>query len=159
MAVRRAWIASHTPMRWIVGGVVTLAMGALTRTLVTNALTHSALHDTYFVVDHSKYMISLAMLFIFFAAWYYLFPKLTGYAYSDLLSQIHFWFFALGLIVILVPPQILLVARTAQQLPDVADLLRYWILISRIGSYVCGASTLVFAANMVLSFLRKRPAH
>jgi len=159
MAVRRAWIASHTPMLWVIGGVVTLAMGALTRFLVTNARTDSALHDTYFVVDHSQYMISLAMVFGFFAAWYYLFPKVTGYAYSDLLGRIHFWFLAIGLIVILVPPQILLVARTVEQLSDVADLLRYWILISRIGSCVSAASTLVFVANMVLSFLRKRPAH
>jgi cytochrome c oxidase subunit 1 len=158
MAARRAWIASHTPMLWVIGGVVTLAMGASTRTLVTNALTHSALHDTYFVVDHSKYVIRLAMVFVFFAAWYYLFPKLTGYAYSDLLSRIHFWLFAIGLIVILVPPQILLAVRTVEQLPDVADLLRDWILISRIGSYLCAAGTLVFVANMVLSFLRKRPA-
>jgi hypothetical protein len=98
------------------------------------------------------------LVFGFFAAWYYLFPKLTGYAYSDLPGRIHFWFLAIGgLIVILVPPQILLVARTVEQLSDVADLLRYWILMSRIGSYVSAASTLVFVANMVLSFLRKPP--
>jgi len=151
--------ASHTPMLWIIGCVVTLAMGALTRTLVTNARTDSALHDTYFVVDHSQYLLSLALVFGFFAAWYYLFPKLTGYAYSDLLGRIHFWFLAIGLIVILVPPQILLVTRTVEQLLDVPDLLRYWILMSRIGSYVSAASTLVFVANMVLSLLRKRPAY
>jgi cytochrome c oxidase subunit 1 len=146
-------------MLWVIGCVVALAMGALTRALATNARTDGALHDTYFVVDHSQYMLRLAMVFGFFAACYYLFPKLTGYAYSDLLGKIHFWLLAIGLIVILVPLQILLAARTVEQLPNVTDLLRYWILMSRIGSYVSAASTLVFVANMVLSFLRKRPAH
>jgi cytochrome c oxidase subunit 1 len=145
-------------MLWVIGCVVTLVMGASTRALMTNARTDGAPHDAYFVVDHSRYMFSVAMVFGFFAACYYLFPKLTGYAYSDLLGRIHFWLLAIGLIVILAPPQILLVVRTVEQLPNVADLLRYWILMSRIGSYLSAASTLVFVVNMVLSFLRKRPA-
>jgi cytochrome c oxidase subunit I len=159
VAGRRAWIASHTPMLWVIGGVVTLAMAALTRALVSNARTDGALHDAYFVVDHSRYMLSLAMVFGFFAAWYHLFPKLTGYAYSDLLGRIHFWSLAVGLIAILVPPQILLAAGTAEQLLDVPDQLGYLIVMSRIGGCVCAASTLVFVANMVLALLRKRPVH
>jgi len=155
MTMRREWAASRTPMLWVIGCVVTVAIGALTRTLAANARTDSVLRDTYLVVDHSQYILSLAMVFAFFAACYYVFPKLTGYAYSDLLSGIHFWLLAIGLIVTLVPPQLLLLARTAEQLYD-ADLLRYWILMSRIGSYVSVASTLVFVVNMVLSLLRKR---
>jgi len=155
MTVRREWAASRTPMLCVIGCVVTLAIGAMTRTLAANARTDSALRDTYFVVDHSQYILSLAMVFAFFAACYYVFPKLTGYTYSDLLGGIHFWLLAAGLIVTLVPQQLLLVTRTVEQL-YVTDLLRYWILMTRIGSYVSAASTLVFVVNMVLSFLRKR---
>jgi cytochrome c oxidase subunit 1 len=140
MAVRGGWIASHTSMLWVIGCVVTFAMGAVNHILVTNARTDRALHDTYFVVEHSQYMLSLAMVFAFFAAWYYLFPKLTGYASSDLLGRIHFWLLSICLINILVP-QVLLVARTVEQLADVADLLRYWNLVSRIGGYISAAST------------------
>jgi heme/copper-type cytochrome/quinol oxidase subunit 1 len=75
---------------------------------------------------------------------------------SDLLGSIHFWLLAIGLTVILVPLQILLTALSVEQLSNVVDLLRYW---PRIGGYVSAASTLVFAANVVLSLLRKRPAH
>src|SRR4051794_36852737 len=110
-------------------------------------------HDTYFVVAHLHYVLSLAMVFGFFAAWYYLFPKLTGYAYSDLLGGIHFWSLSIGVIIILAP-QILLFASTVAQPADVAGQLRYWNVMSRIGSYISAASTLVFFANMVLSFLR-----
>jgi len=158
MTVRREWAASRTPKLWVIGCVVTLAIGALTRTLAANARTDSVLRDTYFVVDHSQYILSLAMVFAFFAACYYVFPKLTGYAYSDLLGGIHFGLLAIGLIVTLVPPWLLLLARTAEQLYD-ADLLRYWILMSRIGRYVSVASTLVFVVNMALSLLRKRSAN
>lgn len=157
MAARGGWIASRTPMLWVIGCVVTLAMAGLTRILVTNIRTDRVLHDTYFVVAHLHYVFSLAVVFGFFAACYYLFPKLTGYAYSDLLGRIHFWLLSIGVIIMLAP-QILLLARALEQPADVADLLRYLNLMSRIGSYICAVSTLVFFANMVLSSLRRRPA-
>jgi cytochrome c oxidase subunit 1 len=157
VTVRGGWIVSRTPLLWVIGCVVTLVLGGLNRVLVTNVRTDRALHDTYFVVDHLHYVLSLAMVFGFFAAWYYLFPKLTGYLYSDLLARIHFSLLSIGVIIILAP-QILLLARTVERLADVADLLSYWNLMSRIGSYISAASTLVFFANMVLSFLRRRPA-
>jgi cytochrome c oxidase subunit 1 len=143
-------------MPWVIGCVVTLAMTGLTRILVTNVRTDRGLHDTYFVVEHSHYVFGLAMVFGFFATWYYLFPKLTGYAYSDLLAGIHFWLLCIGVVIILAP-QFLLLTRTVEQLAD-ADLFRYWSLMSRIGSLISTASTLVFFANMVLSFVRRRPA-
>jgi cytochrome c oxidase subunit I len=146
------------PILWVIGCVVTLAIAGLAHILATNIRTDHALHDTYFVVEHSHYVLSLAMVFGFFAAWYYLFPKLTGYAYSYLLGRIHFWLLSIGVIITLAP-QILLLARTVEQLADIADLLRYWNLMSRIGSYISTASTLVFFANMLLSFLRRRPAN
>jgi cytochrome c oxidase subunit 1 len=140
-------------MLWVIGCVVTLAMGGLTRILVTNVRLDRHLHDTYFVVVHLRYMFALPILFGFFAACYYWFPKLTGYAYSDLLGRIHFWWLSIGVIITGVP-QILLLTRMA----DVADLLRYGNQASRIGSYISAASSLVFLANMVLSLLRRRPA-
>ncbi len=158
--------ASHTPMLWVVGGAVTFAIGglanavatrSLARILATNTGADGTLHDTYYVVGHLHYALSLAVVFVFFAAWYYLFPKLTGYAYSELLGRIHFWLSFIGVIITLVPPS-LLVAPTLQRPTDVADLLRDWNLVVRIGSYIAATGILVFISNMVLSFLRRRPA-
>ena len=160
-------IAAHTPMLWLIGGVVAVAMGCLThilaighltRILTTSAPAGGALHDTYYVVDHLHYTLSLAVVFAFFAACYYLFPKLTGYAYSDLLGRMHFGLLSVGVILMLVP-QIFLLPLMVRQPPDVVDLARHWNLMARVGSYISAASTVVFFANMVLSFLRRRPAH
>jgi cytochrome c oxidase subunit 1 len=155
--------ASHLPMLWAIGGAVALAIGGLANTVVTRSLarilaTNARMDgNSYFVVGHLHYALSLAMVFVFFAAWYYLFPKLTGYAYSGLLGKIHFWLLSIGVIVTLVPLN-LLVASAVQQPTDVAEQFRYWALMARIGSYISAASTLVFIANMVLSLLRRRPA-
>jgi cytochrome c oxidase subunit 1 len=140
-------------MLWVIGCVVTLATGGLIRILATNVRPDCYLHDTYFVVLHSQSMLALPILFGFFAACYHWFPKLTGYAYSDLLGRTHFWLLVVG-VTIMVVPQILLLACMA----DVADLLGYGNRAARIGSYIAAASTLVFLANLVLSLLRRRPA-
>ena len=87
-----------------------------------------------------------------------MFPKITGYAYSNLLGRIHFWLLFIGVNVILVP-QILFFARMVERLADAPGAFRYWNLGSWIGKYIAAVSTLVFILNMVLSLLRRRPAH
>ena len=153
MAARNGRIASRTSMLWVIGCVATLATAGLIRILATNLRPDRQLHDTYFVVVHSQAMLGWPILFGFFAAWYYWFPKLTGYAYSDLLGRTHFWLLAIG-VTIMVVPQIFLFARMA----DAADVLRYGNWAAQIGSYISAASILVFFVNVVLSLVRRRPA-
>jgi cytochrome c oxidase subunit I len=81
------------------------------------------------------------VLFGFFAAWYYLFPKITSYAYSNLLGRIHFWLLFIGVNIVFVP-QIFLFARMVERLPDAPDGFRYWNQVSWIGSSISAASTL-----------------
>ena len=103
------------------------------------------------------YVLHLTVVFGFFAGWYYLFPKITGYAYSNLLGRIHFRLLFIGVNTMLMP-QVLLVSRVAERVADAPDAYRHWNLVSWIGSYISAASFLVFIPNMVLSFLRRRPA-
>jgi cytochrome c oxidase subunit I len=155
--MRGGWVAFQTPMLFTIGCVVTLAMGGLISFLMANPAADRTLHDTYYVVWHLHYLFSLAVVFGFFATWYYLFPKITSYAYSNLLGSIHFWLLFIGVNIVLVP-QIFLFARMWERLADAPDGFRYWNLVSWIGSYISAASTLVFILNMVLSLLRRRPA-
>ena len=155
--MRGGWFAFDTPMLFTIGCVVTLAMGGLTSFLMANPPADRPRHDTYYVVWHFRYLLSLAVLFGFFAAWYYLFPKITSYANSNLLGRIHFWLLFIGVNIVLVP-QIFLFARMVERLADAQDGFRYWNLVSWMGSSISAASTLVFILNMVLSLLRKRPA-
>jgi cytochrome c oxidase subunit I len=164
VAARGGSIASHTPKLWLIGCVVIFAIGGLANVVATRILARilatnaGADGNTYFVVGHLHYGFSLAAVFVFFAAWYHLFPRLIGYAYSELLGRIHFWLLCTGVIITLIPLNLLVAPVVQQQPTDVADQLRDWALMARIGSYISVASTLVFIANMVLSFLRRRPA-
>jgi cytochrome c oxidase subunit I len=143
------------PMLWAIGSLVQLAIGVLT---VANATANrSPLRDTYFVAAHLQYVLQLAVVFGYFAGLYYLFPKLTGYAYYDLLGRVHFWLQFIGVNTMLVP-QVLLVTSVPWQVAGAPDAFHYWNLVSWFGSYICAAASLVFFLNMVLSLLRRRPA-
>ena len=150
-------VAFHTPMLWAIGCIVVLAIGGLTGIVMSNAGADRVLHDTYFVAPHLHYVLSLSAVFGFFAGWYYLFPKITGYAYSDLLGRIHFWSYFIGVNAMLAPP-VLVVVALARRVADAPDAFRHWNLVSSTGAYVCAAGSLVFIGNMVLSLLRRRPA-
>ena len=78
MAMRGGWVVFHTPILCTIGCVVTLTMTGLISILMAKPPVNRTLHDTYYIVSHLHYLLSLAVVFGFFAAWYYLFPKITG---------------------------------------------------------------------------------
>jgi cytochrome c oxidase subunit I len=105
------------------------------------------LDDTYFVVAHFHFVLHLPE--------YYLFPRITSYAYCDTLGRVHFWLLFMGVITALVP-QVLLASGLAGRAVNAADWFRHSNLASWIGSYISAAGILVFFVNMALSFLRRR---
>jgi cytochrome c oxidase subunit 1 len=149
----------RSPRLWTIGGVLILALivGIVIAYARADLVFHDlAVHDTYFVVAHFHYVLYLPLVFGFFAGWYYLFPKITGYAYSDTLGRVHFWLLFIGITTTLVP-QLVLGAGLAGRVINAADWFRGSNLVSWIGSSVSAAGMLVFFVNMVLSFLRRRP--
>jgi cytochrome c oxidase subunit 1 len=87
-------------------------------------------------------------------------PKVTGYAYSDLLGRIHFWLSFIGINAMYVPLTLVVtgMARGTGNAPDAVAAFYYWHLASSIGAYVFAAGFLVFFVNMALSFRRRRRA-
>ena len=147
------------PTLWAIGCLVQLAIGVLTDIMIANATPNRPpLQDTYFVVAHLHYVLKLAVVFGYFAGLYYLFPKLTGYAYYNLLGRVHFWLLFIGVNTMLVS-QVLLVTSESGQVAGTPDAFHYWNLVSEFGSYICAVASLVFFVNMVLSLLRRRPAN
>jgi len=147
------WLRKTT--LWAIGAIFVLCFGVLGGFVLANAGADRVLHDTYYVVAHSHYILSLAAVFGFFAVWYYGFPRITGYAYSELLGQIHFWLWFIGVNAMLIP-QVIVLTSMARRLADDPDAFRVWNLVSSIGAYACAAGTLVFLANMVLACVRRR---
>ena len=85
-----SWIATmwggslsfRVPMLWALGFIFLFTVGGVTGVMLSNAGVDRYLHDTYYVVAHFHYTMSIGALFTIFAGWYYWFPKMTGYMYS-----------------------------------------------------------------------------
>jgi cytochrome c oxidase subunit I len=161
-----SWIATmwggsvefRTPILWAIGFIFVFTIGGLTGVVVANPGVDRMLQDTYYVVAHFHYVLSLAAVFGIFAGWYYWFPKMTGYLYSDALGKVHFWFSFVGANVIFFPQHFLGLAGMPRRVADYPDAFGDWNFISSIGAYIFAAGMAVFFLNMVLAFARKRQA-
>ncbi len=89
-------ISFRTPMIWAIGFIFLFTVGGVTGVQLANAGLDRAVHDTYYVVAHFHYVLSLGAVFAIFAAWYYWFPKMTGYMYSEMLGNLHFFVMFVG---------------------------------------------------------------
>jgi cytochrome c oxidase subunit 1 len=113
------------------------------------------LHDTYYVVAHFHYVLSLGAVFAIFAGWYYWFPKITGYMYEEWLGKAHFWVMFVGVNMVFFPQHFLGLAGMPRRIVDYPDAFQGWNLVSSLGSYLSGLGVLIFLVAMVRAFLRK----
>jgi len=161
-----SWIATmwggsiefKTPMLWSIGLIFLFTIGGVTGVVLANAGVDRAFHDTYYVVAHFHYTMSLGATFGIFAGWYYWFPKMTGYMYSETLGKLHFWLAFIGSNLIFFPQHFLGLAGMPRRIVDYPDAFAGWNMISSIGSYVFAGGLLVFIITMVLAFRRKEHA-
>jgi cytochrome c oxidase subunit I len=161
-----SWIATmwggsvdfKTPMLWAIGFIFVFTIGGLTGVVLANPGADRVFQDTYYVVAHFHYVLSLAAVFGIFAGWYYWFPKITGYMYSDFLGKVHFWMSIVGANVTFFPHHFLGLAGMPRRVADYPDAFAGWNLVSSIGAYIFAAGMLVFFANMALAFSRKQRA-
>jgi cytochrome c oxidase subunit I len=117
------------------------------------------LTDTYYIVAHFHYVMSLGAIFAIFAGWYYWFPKMTGYMYSEALGKLHFWLTFIGANVLFFPQHFLGLAGMPRRIADYPDGFAYWNGWSSLGAYITAAGTLVFVLGALEAyFIRRQPA-
>jgi cytochrome c oxidase subunit 1 len=130
----------------------------VTGVVLANAGVDRSLQDTYYVVAHFHYVLSLGAIFAIFAGWYYWFPKMFGYMYSEFLGKLHFWVTFIGVNIIFFPMHFLGLAGMPRRYADYPDAYHLWNYVASMGSYISGVGVLIFLVGMVYAFIRKEKA-
>jgi cytochrome c oxidase subunit 1 len=146
------------PMLFALAFIFLFTVGGVTGVVLSNAGMDLALHDTYYVVGHFHYVMSLGALFGIFAAFYYWAPKMWGKIYNDTLAKLHFWLTFIGVNLTFFPMHFSGLAGMPRRIPDYPDAFAGWNMISSIGSYVSGVATLVFLWMLFDMLLRGKKA-
>jgi cytochrome c oxidase subunit 1 len=161
-----SWIATmwggslefRTPMLWALGLIFLFTLGGVTGVVLANAGVDRALHDTYYVVAHFHYVLSMGAVFAIFAGWYYWFPKMFGYNYSETIGKLHFWLTFIGVNIIFFPQHFLGLAGMPRRYVDYPDAYAGWNLVSSIGAYISTAGLVVFFIGVFMALSRKERA-
>ncbi|MFC5385255.1 cytochrome c oxidase subunit I [Aquamicrobium segne] len=161
-----SWIATmwggsitfKSPMLWAIGFIFLFTVGGVTGVQLANAGLDRMYHDTYYVVAHFHYVLSLGAVFAIFAAWYYWFPKMTGYMYSSKIADLHFWVTFISVNVVFFPQHFLGLAGMPRRYIDYPDAYAGWNMVSSYGSYFAGIGVLIFLYGVFEAFQKKRVA-
>src|SRR5213595_2665546 len=161
-----SWIATmwggsiefKVPMLWAIGFIFLFTIGGVTGVVLANAGVDRVLQDTYYVVAHFHYVLSLGAVFAIFAGWYYWIGKMSGHMYSEFIGKLHFWLTFIGVNMVFFPQHFLGLAGMPRRIADYPDAFHPWNLVSSIGSYISLCGLLVFLFGLVQAFVRKQQA-
>jgi cytochrome c oxidase subunit 1 len=161
-----SWIATmwggslqfKSPMVWSLGFIFLFTVGGVTGVVLANGGIDDNLHDTYYVVAHFHYVLSMGAVFSMFAGFYYWFPKMSGRMHSELLSHLHFWTFFIGVNVIFFPQHFLGMQGMPRRYPDYAEAYTFWHQISTYGYYIMAGSMLFFFVNILYALVAGKKA-
>ena len=161
-----SWIATmwggsiefKSPMVWALGFIFLFTVGGVTGVYLANGGIDDVVQDTYFVVAHFHYVLSLGAVTSLFAGFYYWFPKMSGRMHSEFLAHAHFWVFFIGVNLIFFPQHFLGLQGMPRRYPDYAPAYEHWNTLSSEGYLVMAASMLIFFANIAYAFIGGKKA-
>jgi len=159
-----SWIATiwkgsfeiNAQMLCVFGFLFLFTLGGLTGIILSNSGINAILHDTYYVVAHFHYVLSMGAVFSIFGGWYYWSEKIFGLKYPETIAQIHFWLFFIGVNLTFFPLHFVGLAGMPRRIPDYTDAFSSWNAISSYGSIVSVLATLIFIYGIYSALVSKK---
>ncbi len=147
-----SWIATmwggslemRVPMLWAVGFIFVFTIGGVTGIVLANAGIDQIVHNTYYVIAHFHYVLSLGSVFGIFAGFYFWIGKMSGRQYPEFWGKVHFWLTFIGVNLTFFPQHFLGLAGMPRRYPDYPEVFAGWNLVSSIGAYIAAAGLVVF---------------
>ena len=154
-----SWIATmwggsvelKTPMLWAFGFLFLFTLGGVTGSVLSQAAVDRFYHDTYYVVAHFHYVMSLGAVFCIFAGIYFYFPKMTGRMYPEWAGKLHFWTMFIGANLTFFPQHFLGRQGMPRRYIDYPEAFAYWNAWSSWGAFLSFASFLFFFGVIIYS--------
>jgi len=161
-----SWIATmwggsidfKTPMLWAIGFIFLFTVGGVTGVVLANAGIDYSVHDTYYVVAHFHYVLSLGAVFAIFAGFYYWFEKMWGVKYREALGAAHFWITFVGVNLIFFPQHFLGLQGMPRRYVDYPEAYAYWNKVSSLGYVVTLVGVGVFLLVLLDAMVFRRKA-
>jgi cytochrome c oxidase subunit I len=151
-------ISFRVPMFWAIGFIFVFTVGGVTGVVLANASADRDLHETYYVVAHFHYVLSIGAVFGIFAGFYYWFPKMTSYMYNETIGKAHFWVIFISINMTFFPQHFLGLAGMPRRYIDYPDAFAFWNRISSFGAYLSSIGAILFLYLLYDAFAKKRPA-
>jgi heme/copper-type cytochrome/quinol oxidase subunit 1 len=153
-------ISLFCPMLYSIGFIALFTIGGLTGIILSNAGIDIALHDTYYVVAHFHYVLSMGAIFGIVSGLLYWLGKVTGSTYNEYFGQIQFWLFFIGVNTTFMPMHMLGLSGMPRRISDYPTPFIGWNLVASFGSYMSAIAGLLFvyilanalAVNQTLTF-------
>ncbi len=161
-----SWIATmwggsldfKTPMLWAIGFIFLFTVGGVTGVVLSNAGIDYSLHDTYYVVAHFHYVLSLGAVFAIFAGFYYWFEKMWGVKYNEFLGAAHFWVMFVGVNLVFFPQHFLGLQGMPRRYIDYPEAFAKWNYVSSVGYMITVVGVGIFMLVLIEAAIRRRKA-